>query len=224
MTFRSFALALYLCSAASGQTQDKPAGESEPKVVVPDADAKSTVSSVLRADAPYHPLTARERWRFYLRETYLSPRPYIRATVSGLVQQWEDEPSEWEQGMRGYARRTTSAWGLFTLADTYEAAGAAALGHEVRYVRCRCSGFGPRFRYAVASSLLARDRNGRIVPAVARIGGEFAAGYTAKLWLPEGYQSDSRIARNVLVQTGFKGIVNTLKEFTPELRRVFRRK
>jgi hypothetical protein len=126
--------------------------------------------------------------------------------------------------MRGYARRTGSAWARFTLTDTYEAAGAAALGQEVRYVRCRCSGFGRRVGYAVAASLFTRNNDGRIVPAVARIGGQFGAGYTAKLWLPEDYQSGSRIARSVLFQTGFQGLVNTLREFTPELKRLLRRK
>ncbi len=73
-----------------------------------------------------------------------------------------------------------------TLTDTYEAASAAALGHEVRYVRCRCSGFGARSATRWHPPFFTRDRNGGMVPAVSRIGGEFAAGYTGRLWLPEG--------------------------------------
>jgi hypothetical protein len=224
LLLRSFAMALVLCCSAAGQTQENSAGGKESGAAVASPEAKSRIASVVPSDVPYRPLTTEERWRFYVRETYLAPGAYMRAAGSGLLEQWKGEPPEWRQGMLGYARRTGSVWGRFTLTSTYEAAGAAALGQETRYVRCRCSGWAPRLGYAVASSLVTQDRNGRIVPAAARIGGEFAAGYTAKLWLPPSYQSDSRIARSVLFQTGFRGMVNALREFSPELKRAFRRK
>jgi hypothetical protein len=224
LALRVLVLALVLCAAASCQTQEKPAGGSEPEAVESGAKANSVVASVVPADVPYRPLTAEERWKLYFRNTYLSPGGYMRAAGAGLAEQWKGEPPEWEQGMRGYARRSASAWGRFTLTASYEAAGAAALGQEVRYVRCRCSGVGQRLAYAISASLFTRNGNGGIVPAVARIAGEFGAGYSAKLWLPERYQSDSRIARSVLFQTGYQGIVNILREFTPELKQAFRRK
>lgn len=224
MAFRLFALVVMLCFSAVGQSHEEPAGERPPEAPAGEKQRNAIVAPVVPADVPYRPLTAEERWSYYFRHTYVSPAAYLRAASTGLTEQWKGEPPSWEQGMSGFGRRTGSAWARFTLTDTYEAAGAAALGHEIRYVRCRCSGFGRRFGYAVAASLLTRDSDGRLVPAAARIGGQFGAGYTARLWLPEDYQSNSRIARSVLFQTGFQGLVNTVREFTPELKRLLRRK
>jgi hypothetical protein len=221
---RVFVLALVLCVAASCQPQERPAGGSEPEAAAALPNTNSVVTSVVPADVPYLPLTAEERWKLYFRNIYLSPGGYMRAAAAGLLEQWKGEPPEWEQGMRGYARRAASSWGRFTLTASYEAAGSAVLGQDVRYVRCRCSGVGQRVAYVISASLFTRKRNGRIVPAVARIAGQFGAGYSAKLWLPESYQSDSRIARSVLFQTGYQGMVNILREFTPELKQAFRRK
>ena len=224
MSFRVFVLALVLGTAAICQTQEKPAEGAKSEAAAAGAKAKSAISSIVPADVPYRPLTAEERWKYYLHNTYLSPGGYLRAAGSGLLEQWKGEPPEWEQGMRGYARRAASSWGRFTLTSTYEAAGAAALGQEVRYVSCRCSGVSRRVAYAIVAPLITRNGNGKIVPAAARMGGEFGAGYSAKLWLPQSYQSDSRIARSVLFQTGYQGMVNILREFTPELKRAFRKK
>ncbi len=223
MSFRFAVLALAVCGAALSQTPEKLTGgvEPAPAAVFP---AKSPISSVVPVDAAYHPLTREERWRFYLHETYLSPGAYFRATGAALGEHLNNEPSQWHQGLEGYAKRTASVWARFTLSDSYEAAGAAALGQEVRYVRCRCSGFFPRFGYSLTSSLFTQNARGRIVPAVARVGGEFGAEYTARLWRPESYQTDSRIARSVLFQTGFLGMVNTFREFGPELKRAFHKR
>jgi hypothetical protein len=224
LAFRLPVFALMVCAAAAGQAQESVADGTDLQAVEPDPKAKSTIASVVPAGAQYRPLTAEERWKLYVHETYLSPSVLFRAAGAAAGEQYNNEPPQWGQGMRGYARRTVSVWGRFTLSDTYVAAGSAALGHDVRYVRCRCSGFGPRLGYALTSSLFTRDGNGRIVPAVARMGGAFGAEYTARLWLPEGFQTDSRIARTVLYQVGFQGVFNALREFTPELKRAFRRK
>jgi hypothetical protein len=223
LSIRSIILAL-IASAALAQTPENPAEEAQPEALVASQSPSAVIDSVVPAGSPYRPLTAEERWQYYVRHTYTSPSVYFHVFGAGLVEQLANRPLEWGQGTRGYTRRSASAFGRFTLSDTYESASAAVLGHEVRYVRCRCSGFGPRLGYALASSLLTRDREGRTVPAAARIGGAFAAEYTARLWLPQGYQSDSRIARSMAFQTGFRGFANALREFAPELKRVLRRR
>ena len=218
LAFRSFALVLIICLAAAGQAPERQTEGPASETIANGTRRASAVAAVVPSDEPYRPLAAEQRWNLYLHETFLSVHSYIRAPLGGLVDQAKDRPPQWEQGVSGYARRTGSAWGRYTLRDTYEATSAAALGYDVRYVRCRCSGIGRRLGYAMASSVFTRDRNGRIVPAVTRIGSEFAAEYSARLWLPTGYQSDSRIARGVLFQTGIRSLVNTCKEFTPELK------
>ena len=46
--------------------------------------------------------------------------------------------------MEGYGKRFANRFGRNALQETYEAAGAALLQHEVRYIRSKRSGFLPR--------------------------------------------------------------------------------
>jgi len=217
---RLLALALLVCCAEIVRAQERQAEATEPQTGVAGAKSTSAISDTIPAGVPYQPLTAKQRWKFYFTDTYLSFHSYIRAPMAGFVDQEKDRPPQWkeDEGWSGFARRAGSAWGRYAIRDTYEAVSAQALGYEVRYVRCGCSSFGQRLGYAIASSLFTRDRNGRIVPAVTRIGGEFGAEYSARLWLRSSYQNDSRIARGVLFQTGIRSLVNTYREFKPEIK------
>ncbi len=127
------------------------------------------VSAVVPADAPYVPLTRSQRWQLYVAQTYLTPGAYFRTFAVAADQDFNARPHEWGQGLIGYSQRAGSNFARFVLFDTYEATAAEALGHEVRYMRCRCSGFLPRFDYALGTVFVTRNREGHIVPHYARL-------------------------------------------------------
>ena len=169
----------------------------------------------------YQPLTGNERWNLYLRRAFWSPGVFLRAAGPALGAQQNNEPPSWGQGMEGYSRRFANRFGRFALQETYEAAGAAALGHEVRYIRSKRSGFFPRAGHALISNLVTYDRRGRRTPHVARIGSVFGAEFTGKLWMPPGYTDNATAMRGVGVQLGVSSGFNLIREFAPELKRLF---
>jgi hypothetical protein len=172
----------------------------------------------------YQALTGKERWNLYLRKAFWSPGVLFRAAGPALGAHLKNEPPAWGQGAEGYSKRFANRFGRFTLQETYEAAGAAALGHEVRYVRSKRSGFFPRAGHALAANFVTYDRNGRRTPHIARVGSAFAAEFTASLWMPAGYRDASTAMRGVGVELGVSSAFNLLREFAPELKRMFGRK
>jgi hypothetical protein len=168
----------------------------------------------------YQPLTGKERWNLYLREAFWSPGAFFRAAGPALGAQLSNEPPAWGAGAEGYSKRFANRFGRFAVQKTCEAAGAAALGHEVRYVRSKRSGFLARAGHALTANFVTYDRNGRPTPHVARIGSVFAAEFTGSLWMPAGYRDASVAMRGVGMELGVGSAFNLIREFAPELKRM----
>jgi hypothetical protein len=184
------------------------------------ANSASPAGAVERTSPTYTPLTGKERRDLYVRRAFLSPGALFRAAGPALGSHLKNRPPEWGQGMKGYGLRFANRFGRFGLKETYEAAGAAALGHEVRYLRSTRSGFLPRAGHAMVATFLTYDRNGRRTPHIARLGAAFAAEFTGNLWMPAGYRSRAEAVRGVGIELGINSVFNLLREFSPELRRV----
>jgi hypothetical protein len=174
--------------------------------------------------ASYAPLTGKERWNLYLRDAFWGPGVFFRAAGPALGAQLNNEPAEWGQGMEGYSKRFANRFGRFALRETYEATGAALLHHEVRYIRSNRSGFLPRAAHALTANFVTYDRSGRRTPHVARVGSVVAAEFTGNLWMPAGYRDTSTAMRGVGVQLGTSSAFNLIREFAPELKRIFTRR
>ncbi len=172
----------------------------------------------------YQPLSGKERWNLYLRDAFWSQGVVLRAAGPALGAQLNNEPPAWGQGAEGYSKRFANRFGRFALKETYEAAGAAALGHEVRYVRSKRTGFVGRAAHALSANFVTYDRNGRRAPHVARVGSVFAAEFTGNLWMPAGYRDASTALRGVGIELGVSSGFNLIREFAPELKRIFTRK
>jgi hypothetical protein len=173
---------------------------------------------------PYQPLTGSERWRVYLRDTYLSPGGWMGAAGPALAAHLNHEPEVWGQGLEGYSKRFANRFGRMALRKSYEAAGAAALGHEVRYIPSRRKRVISRIGYALIANFVTYDRHGGRTPHVARVGSVFAAQFTAAAWMPDGYRDMTTVMRGAGVELGVSSGLNLVKEFTPEIKRLFKRK
>jgi hypothetical protein len=188
-----------------------------------DGDAPKPPVAVV-AQSNYMPLTAKERWDRYLRDAFWSPGVFFRAAGPALGAQMNNEPPQWGQGMEGYSKRFANRFGRFALEESYEAAGAALLQHEVRYIRSKRSGFLPRAAHALTADFVTYDRSGRRTPHFARVGSVIAAEFTGNLWMPNGYRDASTAMRGVGVELGVGSAFNLIREFAPELKRIFTRR
>ena len=177
-------------------------------------------TGVVRPTETYKPLTGQERWNIYFREAFWSPGAFFRAAGPALGAHLDNDPPEWGQESAGYSRRVANRFGRFALQETYEAAGAALLQHEVRYLRSSRPGFLPRAAHALKANFVTYDKHGRQTPHIARIGSTVAAEFTGNLWMPAGHRGASEALRGVGMRLGLGGAFNLLREFSPELRRL----
>ncbi|MFB3776323.1 MAG: hypothetical protein ACE141_01895 [Bryobacteraceae bacterium] len=182
--------------------------------------ARSVGETSVALGKVYRPLTGKERLDYYTKRTFLSPGAFFRIAGPSLGSHLANRPAEWGQGTEGYGRRFADRYGRFVLRRTYEAAGAAALGHEVRYIPSTRTGFLPRAGHALAATFVTHDRSGRRTPHLARLGSAFAAEFTGNLWMPAGYRTGAEAVRGVGIELGVGSAFNLLREFSPELKRI----
>lgn len=169
--------------------------------------------------AEFQPLTGSERWGLYWRQTYWRPGVLFGNAGPALGAHLNNEPPQWGQGAEGYSRRFANRFARSAIRDTASAAGSAALGYDVRYVRCDCKGFFPRFGHAIAWNFLTLNRDGKTVLNTPRIGATFASEFIGRTWMPAGYNGAADAMRSGAMQLGIGAIFNSIREFSPRKQR-----
>lgn len=187
---------------------------------LPVAASAQTQSSPAAPEPTYQPLSAKQRREFYVREKLLDPGIVFASAGQAVGAQSSDDPPEWGQGGDAYARRFASQLGFNLVRVSVENAGAAALGQDPRYIRCRCSGFYRRAGHAAVSGFATTGRDGARRFAPARVGSHYAASMTQLAWMPSrfGWRDGLRVGTQNL---SFGLGTNLLREFAPELKRLF---
>jgi len=170
----------------------------------------------------YKPLSGAERWHRYWKDTILSPGLYFAATGAASGSQLAHDPPEWHQGAKGYARRSASLLGLFTIQETVAQAGAAALGYDPRYIQCECRGFFRRSGHAILWTFLTKNEQGSTRFNLPALAGAYGSGMLSTYWYPPRYNPLSDGVRVGNQQVGFDVGVNLIREFSPELKKFFR--
>ncbi len=169
--------------------------------------------------ADYQPLTPEQRWETYWKG-FVSPGRLGGSAGRALGAQFADDPPEWGQGAEGYGKRFASSYGVFAVQESTEAAVAAALGQDPRYISCDCSGFWKRFGFAVSSTVMTYDNAGDRTFAWGRVGGRYAGSMAAITWFPDRYGWKDGM-REGTQRFGFGAAANLVREFMPEIKRVF---
>jgi hypothetical protein len=198
-------------AAASGQNQ--------PFAVNPVTGLSSTSAS------NYRPLTGSERWHLYWKQNYASTGAYFGPVFTALVlDQASNSPSQWGGGMEGYGRRLGSRIATSITQGTIQAALAAALHEDVRYISSADKGFKRRSLHAMAFSLVTYNSDGHTTLNVANLTSYYAATAISTAWVPITDSRAKYILSNGSAQILLSLPINFLQEFWPEIQhKVFRR-
>lgn len=141
------------------------------------------------------------------------------SSTSGFMQ-WLEYPAEWT-GKAGYAKRWASAYGETAVAESTKYAVARLLHHDPSFTPCRCTGRGPRLRYALVAPFTARKRDGKRVFSPAIFAGLLTGQVVSRTaWYPEGYGIGNGLettATGLLSKLG----ISIWKEFRPRRRSLF---
>jgi hypothetical protein len=93
--------------------------------------------------------------RNYLFDAY-GPYPIIGAAVAAGINQANNAPPDWNQGLKGYGRRFGSNFGIAVVSTTTRYGLSQAFRQDSMYYRCECRGVLPRLGHAMISTLTAR--------------------------------------------------------------------
>jgi hypothetical protein len=119
------------------------------------------------------------------------PYPIVAAGLVAGINQARNSPRDWDQGMTGFGRRWGSNYGIGAITTSTRYGLADLFREDTLYYRCECSGFLPRLRHAVLSTVTARrgqdgHREFSVPALVAPYVGEQVAVHA---WYPQRYDS-----------------------------------
>jgi hypothetical protein len=209
-----------VCCAQTDSSQQSVKQEETLSTKLVDVPAEWLIGPYIPSTHPLKPLTLKERQDVYLRQTFVTAGSYVARMFSAGIDQARGVPSEWGGGMEAYGKRFGSRYGQFVITNTLQSAGNAVLGYETRYDLCRCSGFWPRSKHAIARNFFTYNSTESQKRAqIPLFVGAFGAGMISSVWLP-GHRSvwkDGAYA--ALGQAAYGSGINWVSEFAIDILR-----
>jgi hypothetical protein len=137
----------------------------------------------------------------------------VHATLVSGYDQWRANPEDWGSRWDGYAKRWASEFAASAIGSTTKYAVAHWEHQDPSFVRCSCTGFGPRLQHALASPFIARRRNGRSAFSLATVAGLTAENVIpAATWYPAPRGTRDGLA-HAAAGIGAKMAFDVFKEF-----------
>jgi hypothetical protein len=154
----------------------------------PEPSPNTTVTSPVLPNQLYVRPTRKTQFNNFLFDAF-GPYPISGAAVAAGINQFTNSPPEWNQGVKGYARRFGSDFGIAAVGTTTRYTLAEALHEDTLYYRCDCRGVFPRLSHAVFSTLTARrGADGHRVFSFAALAAPYAGSMTAVYgWYPDRF-------------------------------------
>jgi hypothetical protein len=175
-----------------------------------------------QTNSAYAPLTSSERWDYYWHSTFLSPGLYMASLAEAGGAQLAKDPPEWRRGVAGYSKEAGTIFASYAVQFSVEQGAEAALHYDPRYQRCECQGGFHRLAHAMLWSFLTKNNEGQTRFNAPVVAGAYAGGMIPFLWYPNRFSALKDGTRLGTQEIGLHVGVDLLREFSPELRRLFR--
>jgi len=115
----------------------------------------SASTATPQPDLTYTRPTEKTKLQNYFFDAF-GPYPLVGAAVAAGINQVDNAPPEWKQGMEGYGRRFGSDFGIAAITTTTRFALSEAFHEDTLYYRCECKGVFRRLSHAMISTFTAR--------------------------------------------------------------------
>ena len=198
----SFVIAFTVRAQEPQPSPPRPDSESVSATAKPDPDPFDTYVFPKRG----------ERFERYVKDT-VGPLRLARITLAAGIDQWRDNPEEWEQGMKGYGKRFASTFGRNAIQQSVTYGLDEAFGLDTGFQRSSREGVFARVKHAFMENLTSRTKSGRRVISAPRLVGVYTGAVVAtETWYPErySYKDGLRMGTGTLI-TGFG--INLVREF-----------
>jgi hypothetical protein len=154
----------------------------------PDPAASDTSTTPVQSDLTYLRPTQKTQLNNFIFDAF-GPYPIAGSAIAAGINQFSNSPPEWHQGVKGYARRFGSDFGIAAVGTSTRYGLSEAFKEDTLYYRCECTGVFPRLRHAVLSTLIARrGDDGHRVFSFPALVAPYAGAMTAVYgWYPDRF-------------------------------------
>jgi hypothetical protein len=207
-----------------GQEAALPPAPAAPPAAPPSVFQKVAVYSLVGggrvAGFPYKRLSHEERFELYLKDTYTSTGAMLRPALFAAFDYFQNDVPVYD-GAHAYGRHLTYRLISQTVQRSVQYGMMAALQHEPRYVPCRCTNVARRVGHAILFNFVTYDQRGAKVLNISRLASGYAGHLAAMSIYPQPYDFWWAMRRGN-GRIYFGSTSNILREFAPEVRRLFR--
>jgi hypothetical protein len=150
----------------------------------------SVSTATAQPDLTYMRPPEATKLRNYLFDAF-GPYPIVGAAIAAGIDQADNSPPEWKQGVKGYGKRFGSDFAILAVSTTARYALSEAFHEDALYYRCECTGVFRRLSHAVISTFIARrGDDGHRVFSFPAVVAPYAGSMTAVYgWYPNRYNA-----------------------------------
>jgi hypothetical protein len=174
-------------------------------------------------DAPYVPLSGRQKFNIFLKSTH-SPYTFFSAAFGATLAQAEGQQYGYGGGMEGWGKRFGAS-----LADTearrfiQSFALSTALHQDPRYFHSTKRKLIPRAWYAATRVVVTKADNGSQTFNSSEFLGALFGSSLQNAYYPEADRGFAKTMTRFVGALGSDASTNLLREFWPDMRRIFRK-
>lgn len=171
----------------------------------------------------YKPLTAGQKFKLASADAFDRGTFLLAAAFAGEGQLKNSDPS-FGQGVKGYAHYFVTSYADWAIGDYMtEAVVPTLVHHDPRYFRKGTGNGFKRLGYAMGQIFVTHTDSGRKAFNISEIGGNAAAVAISQAYYPESRDAASA-ASKLALQVAVDMSSNIMKEFYPDIVRIFSRK
>ena len=196
--------------------QNEPAAQTENK----EANQNKSLLTPLKhstVDDTYHPITSRQRMRWFLTNT-IGPPHLVGGLFTSAFGTAVNRPKEYGPGWAGFGDRYGMRLTGISTGNAIEASAGALWGEDPRYFRVPNEPFKRRIGNAVKLTFVARRRDGHFRPAYARYMAISGNNFLSNTWRVDSEANN----HDAVIRTadGFAGrfASNLFEEFWPDIK------
>ncbi len=159
------------------------------------------------------PLTAKQKYKFALRETF-DPVRFVGTAVGAGIEQANDNFKGYGLGAAGYGKRYAALYGDGLFSDVLSHAVFPVIFHQdPRYFYQGSGTIKSRFTHAVSFAVVIRNDSGRTVPNYSYILGDLAAGGLSNLYYPHADRGAGLVFTNTAIGIAGRAAGSLAREF-----------
>jgi len=142
-----------------------------------------------------------------------------KSAMGAGITQATNTPSEWGQGVSGFAKRFGSAFGKHLVKNGIQYPASKVFHEEFGYQRSDKTGFGPRLKYALTGTVIThKTTTGKRTLSKSELAGAFGSGFISRAWQPASTRTVAGGFASSGITLGVDAAGNVVREFWPEIR------